>query len=85
MARGDDSRLYARCYCDSRKELEYGHGIVSSVRSSVCLSSLVQAFTHLVLWELFTLSCAGRFLPGVILYFSRLVMIQCYNIIECLP
>jgi hypothetical protein len=48
MARGDDSRLYARCYCDSRKELEYGHGIVSSVRSSVCLSSLVQAIAYYV-------------------------------------
>ena len=34
---------YARGHCDRRKALEYGHGVISSVRSNVCLSSLVQA------------------------------------------
>ena len=46
MARGADSLLYAGCHCDSEKELEYGHGVISSVRSDVCLSSSVQAIAN---------------------------------------
>ena len=37
---------YARGHCDRRKALEYGHGVISSVRSNVCLSSLVQAIAY---------------------------------------
>ena len=46
MTRCDDSRLYASCHGDSRKELAYGHGVISSVRSNVCLSSLVRAIAY---------------------------------------